>query len=195
MITKNFDSIPKSLLFGKVYPAGKTSYSQLTEDDYLDVSNTVMRDINGAYLPFGVPQLNSPYSFTFVRAVTLGTQATEDETFEPESYFDYKLLHPGLYYTPGINDYKNHIRKKTENGIDYWNITYTFNNNTNENMLVREIGVYTRVYGDEYNGHNTSVLIYRKLLPTYVTVEPNGTYTIDLNIPITNLNPNKPATA
>ena len=192
MITKNFDCIPKSLLFGKVYPAGKTSYSQLTEDDYQDVSNTVMRDVNGYYQPFGVPQLTSPYSYTFVRAVVLGTQETPDETFAPESYFDYKLLHPGIYYTPSNGNYKDHVRKKTENGIDYWNITYTFNNDTSENMLVREIGVYSRVYGDQYDGHNASILIYRKLLPTYVTVEPNGTYTIDLNIPITNLNPNKP---
>lgn len=193
MITKNYDNITKSLLFGKVYPAGKTSASQLTEADYLDVSNTVMRDINGAYQPFGTPQLDSPYSYTFVRAVVLGTQATEDETFAPESYFDYKLLHPGIYYSPNNANYLQHIKKKTENGIDYWNITYTFTNDTSENMLVREIGIYSRIWGDEYSGHNTSVLIYRKLLPTYVTVEPNGTYTIDLNIPITNLNPNKPA--
>lgn len=192
MITKNYDSIPKSLLFGKVYPAGKTSHSQLTEEDYLDVSNTVMRDINGGYQPFGTPQLDSPYSYTFVRAVVLGTQATEDETFAPESYFDYKLLHPALTYTPSGN-YKDHIKKKTENGIDYWNINYTFTNNTSNNMLVREIGIYTRVWGDNYSGYNASVLIYRKLLPTYVTVEPNGTYTIDLNIPITNINPNKPS--
>lgn len=192
MITKNYDSIPKSLLFGNVYPAGKTSYTQLTEDDYLDVSNTVMRDINGNYQPFGTPQLDSPASYTFVKAVVLGTQATEDEVFAPESYFDYKLAHPGMYYTPSNANYKQHIMKKTENSIDYWNITYTFTNNTSENMLVREIGIYTRVYGDQYSGYNASVLIYRKLLPTYVTVEPNGTYTIDLNIPITNLNPNKP---
>ena len=193
MITKNFDSIPKSLLFGKVYPAGKTSYSQLTEEDYLDVSNTVMRNINGGYEVFGVPQLNSPYSYTMVNAVVLGTQATENETFEPESYFDYKLLHPGLTFTTSVGNYKDCVKKKTENGIDYWNITYTFNNNTSENMLVREIGVYVRLYGDRSSGYNYSALIYRKLLPTYVTVEPNGTYTIDLNIPITNLNPNKPA--
>ena len=192
MITKNYDSISKSLLFGKVYPAGKTSDSELTDADYLDVSNAVMRDINGIYQAYGTPQFSSTGSYTFVRAVVLGTQATENETFEPESYFDYKLLHPGLSYTPTVNNYKDHIKKKTENGIDYWNITYTYSNNTSENMLVREIGIYVRVNGDEYNGANTSVLIYRKLLPTYVTVEPNGTYTIDLNIPITNINPNKP---
>ena len=193
MITKNFDSITKSLLFGKVYPAGKTSVSQLTDDDYKDVSNSVMRDINGGYQAFGTPQLDSPYSYTFVKAVVLGTQTTEDETFEPESYFDYKLSHPGLTYTPSGTNYKDHIKKKTENGIDYWNINYTYSNNTSENMLVREIGVYVRVWGEGYSGYNYSALIYRKLLPTYVTVEPNGTYTIDLNIPITNINPNKPA--
>lgn len=193
MITKNYDIITKSLLFGKVYPAGKTSASQLTEEDYLDTSNTVTRNINGDFEPFGVPQLDSPYSYTFVRAVVLGTQATPDETFEPESYFDYKLLHPGIYYTPSNGSYKQYIKKKTENGIDYWNITYTFTNNTSENMLVREIGIYTRLFGDRSSGYNYSALIYRKLLPTYVTVEPNGTYTIDLSIPITNLNPNKPS--
>ena len=194
MITKNFDSITKSLLFGKVYPAGKTSASQLTDNDYKDVSNTVMRNINGNYEVFGQPDITSPVAAPFIKAVVLGTQTSEDETFEPESYFDYKLSHPGLNYTPSSANYKDHIKKKTENGIDYWNITYTFNNNTSENMLVREIGMYVRLYGDQYNGYNYSALIYRKLLPTYVTVEPNGTYTIDLNIPITNINPNNPNT-
>ena len=193
MITKNYDSITKSLLFGKVYPAGKTSSSQLTDDDYKDVSNSVIRNINGGYEVFGQPEITSPVAAPFVKAVVLGTQTSENETFEPESYFDYKLSHPGLTYTPNGSTYKDHIKKKTENGIDYWNITYTYSNDTSENMLVREIGIYVRLYGDQYNGYNYSALIYRKLLPTYVTVEPNGTYTIDLNIPITNINPNKPA--
>ena len=206
MITKNFDAIQRTLIFGRIWPTGITKESNLTEEHYLQDNNTVVKVSSPTSTTY-TPRLRSYASATGYRLkygakscisyLSLGVQNSIDEEITPESYYDYQMTHlwtsAPLTATPSESI---QVEYYTENGINYLHISRMFTNTSGETKLVREIGVYMTVWIDPSTESSCDyLLIYRKVLPNYVEVAPNGTYSVDIKIPMTELAPNKPATA
>lgn len=204
MITKNFDSIQRSLIFGRIWPTGITNESNLTEEHYLQDNNTVVKQSSPTNATT-TPRLRSYASPTGYRYyygayscfsyLTLGVQNSVDEEIAEENYYDYKMTHLWTYAPLNATPSESmKLEYYTENGINYLHISKMFTNTSGETKLVREIGLYMNVWMDPTTATSVdNLLIYRKVLPNYVEVAPNGTYTVDIKIPMTELAPNKPA--
>ena len=195
MILKNFDSIQRTAIFGRIWPTGISSVSNLTETHYKQDNNTVVRLQSGnsyqyqSYAQFYKQSSASPYSNLY--GLFLGEQTSTDEVIAPEDYYDYQLTHP-LWSTYFAQNSSNEVKYYTDNGINYLHITHTFTNTGTTSKLIREIGLSINALMDNYTSGN-HVIVYRKVLPTYVEVAPQGNYIVDIKIPVTELAPNKPS--
>lgn len=83
-----------------------------------------------------------------------------------------------------LNRINNQINHPNEEYGDYdtiFSMTETFKNNTNSNITVNEIAVYT--YWSSANwGDNKYYMIYREVLDNPVTIEPDKTYAFSVTI-------------
>lgn len=204
MITKNFDAMMKTWVFGRIWPTGISNVNNLTETHYQEDNNTVTKysyitaNVNNGRLqsyamPTGYQTGNGTKSSLYY--LVLGEKTSNDEVLPAENYYDYTLTHlpshTSLYSTlPNTND----VSFITENGVSYLKVNHMFTNTSGSTKIIGEIGLFIQAYIDMYNSSTPgTLLIYRKVLPQQQTVAANGTLTVDLKIPLTSLTPNKPS--
>ena len=185
MLTRNFDSIMASFLSG--FPPNGTP----KEADWLAgmpgaVKNHfgTMKTFTGfpstRYALFGSNNLNDNISqiptetvSVYMPILLIGKSNAE------ETYNDYCLdVVPDLTAT----GYRYINVAYTSEGCVY-NTVKSFVNNTDEDVIVNEVGIYNHI------DMNYDVLLYRKKLPNPVTMKAKGgtaTFNIVINIPYAN---------
>ena len=196
MITKNFDVMQRTMIFGRVWPTGISNRNNITETHYLQDDNTVARHTAGSFESYAFPTgYASRFTQSFVIQMALGEQTSYDEVIAAENYYDYKLTHQINALTASITNSPSELTMLTENGINYLRINHLFTNTTGSTKIIREIGIIAGAICDDGTSPSSPgyFLIYRKVLPQYQTLEANGTLTVDLKIPLTELAPNKPS--
>lgn len=151
MITKNFRSALQATVVG-----GSSA-------------NTSYKNINGTTPTYS----NNPLSSSPVKKLVVGTNDTTP------SIEDYSI--DVASNLTGISNAQFPTTKQSydENTMGFL-VTGTFTNSTNENITIKEVGIYGYTYGNNPSANDTVLLIREVIEP--VTIAPNDTYSFTIKV-------------
>lgn len=187
MVVRNFDNIING------YIVGYDPSVAVTENNWLkgvpclakNTSGIIYRITQSTYYGnglFGGSGDSSSNSFTSGQGPRLLLGSNDAD----EHYNDYKVE---LIKTLSVSSYRG-VAYSTENGVHRCVLSKTFTNNTAEDVIVKEMGVFTDFSGQQSGSssvYGTTVLVAREKLAEPVTIPANGgvaTFTMNINIPV-----------